>query len=470
MKKILIATLICLFIIPFVNAQQTCTISVEDPIYDSTTADVGATRTVSVTAKCSASSATASLSLVTSKETGTGTLTGVTDTGASQYESVSITTTGVTKTFTISASGVGSYSFYVKATTSDGGGAQSSTQYIQYVDPSSFVMTVDEDPSGTYASNTQVGVVITVHNLLTTSQTRNITLWFSNPSTTKDAGDPQSRLVTLKGGESTQLIWNITPVFASPTSAYVRLGDNSQATTLTFNQQTSGNGDGDGSSGGGGGGGGGGAAANKTHKKTQFWTKITPGAATIMKITDSEIGFKQINITVNNPAQSVKITVTKLDGKPASVTHEVTGKTYKYIQVDAENINETHLDKVKIQFEVNKSWINANNIDPDTIDLHRYRVNAWERLQTRKTSEDNDFIYYEAETPGFSTFAIVGEVKAEATTTTIPGLTTTTPGVTTTMPISEAGMGVSPWLIVVVVIIIAGVVGFWLYKRGLPIK
>jgi len=222
----------------------------------------------------------------------------------------------------------------------------------------------------------------------------------------------------------------------------------------------------------GGGGGGGGTTGNVTHKKSQTWTKVTPGAATIMKITDPEIGLKIINITVVNPAQTVTITVTKLDGKPATVVHEIVGKVYKYIDIDAKNINETHIDKVKIQFEVNKSWINANNIDPDTVALNRYK-NGWEKLSTRKTSEDNDYYYYEAETPGFSTFAISGEVKTE--TTTIPGVTTTIPStittiLTTTIPIMGAEMGMPVWSIVLIIIIIVAVIGFWLYKKRLVIK
>ena len=222
---------------------------------------------------------------------------------------------------------------------------------------------------------------------------------------------------------------------------------------------------GDGTNGGGGTGGGTGTTGNKTHKKTQYWSKITPGVVTIMKITDPEIGLKQINITVNNTAQKVTITVTKLDGKPASIVHEIVGKVYKYIEINAVNLNETQIDNVKIKFEVNKSWINDNNIDPDTVALNRHRVNAWERLQTRKTGEDNDLVYYEAETPGFSTFAISGEEKVETTTT-----TTTTIPITTTTPVVVSEMELSPWLIIVVIIIIAGVAGFWFYRKRLVIK
>jgi len=176
---------------------------------------------------------------------------------------------------------------------------------------------------------------------------------------------------------------------------------------------------------GGGGGGGGGTLVDKNHEKTQIWTQITPGAAAIMKVTDPEIGLKQIEITVNNPANNVKITVTKIESEPASVVYAITSKVYKYVEITAEKIDETHIDKVKIQFEVNKSWIDDNKIDSDTVFLNRYE-DGWEKLPTQKTDEDDDFIYYEAEATGFSTYAISGDLKAEATTTTVPITTTPT--------------------------------------------
>lgn len=212
-----------------------------------------------------------------------------------------------------------------------------------------------------------------------------------------------------------------------------------------------------------------GSTGSITHKKTQTWTKITPGVAAIMKIADPELGFKQISITVKNQANTVSITVTKLDSKPASVIHEITGNVYKYTEINATKINETDIDNVKIQFEVNKSWINENNIDPDTVALNRYHNDAWEKLSTKKTSEDNNYIYYEAETTGFSTFAITGEVKTETTTvsvTTTPELTTTLSLFTTTVPLIVDHV---PYFgvifIVIVIIIILAIIGFFLRKK-----
>jgi len=160
----------------------------------------------------------------------------------------------------------------------------------------------------------------------------------------------------------------------------------------------------------------------------QVWSTLTPGVAKIMEISTPETGLVKIEITVKNPVNNVKISVTKLEEKPTSIVHDVLGKVYKYIEIEARNLQDEDITVVKIEFRVNKSWIEKNNIDPDTITLNRY-TNVWKKLLTIKISEDEDFIYYEAETPGFSTFAITGE---EVSTTTLP---TTTIPTTTTIPV-----------------------------------
>ena len=185
--------------------------------------------------------------------------------------------------------------------------------------------------------------------------------------------------------------------------------------------------------GGGGGGSGGGVPLEK--KKSQTWMKITPGKPEIMYIDDPDIGLKMINITVKNPAQFVTITVTKLTGKPASVVHNISGNVYKYIEITPTNLPDENVDKAKIQFQVNKSWISSNKIDRATIALNRYKNNNWEKLTTREISEDNDYVYYEAESPGFSTFAVTGEEKV--ITSTIATTTTSLPTKITTTTISE---------------------------------
>lgn len=156
---------------------------------------------------------------------------------------------------------------------------------------------------------------------------------------------------------------------------------------------------------------GGGSGSSEPPKKTHSWTKITPGAATIMKNFDEEIGIKQISIEVNNPAQNVKITVTKYDGKPANVSVEKSGKVYRYLHVEAKNLNEK-LKKGIIGVQVEKSWIEDEKIALDLVAVSKFNENnnEWEELNTIYVEADDDYYYYDAEVTSFSYFAISGKV------------------------------------------------------------
>lgn len=66
-----------------------------------------------------------------------------------------------------------------------------------------------------------------------------------------------------------------------------------------------------------------------------------------MRIDDSEIGLKEMQI-------NVKITITKLENKPVFITHELSGKVYKYIEIK-NNIEEENIENGKIQFSLIKN-------------------------------------------------------------------------------------------------------------------
>lgn len=183
---------------------------------------------------------------------------------------------------------------------------------------------------------------------------------------------------------------------------------------------------------------GGGSSTGTGAKKT--FVKITPGVAQIMKFYNKATGIRQIKIQVKNKVQNVKITITKVDGKPATITKEISGKVYKYMSIDHENINDSDIDTAEIEFEVEKSWLTDNNLDPDSIKLMRYSNDNWEILETEKTSETANYYYYKAKTPGFSYFAIVGNPETATTTTSIATTTTTTISGTTTTTIPKEGI------------------------------
>ncbi len=64
-----------------------------------------------------------------------------------------------------------------------------------------------------------------------------------------------------------------------------------------------------------------------------------------------------------------------------------------------------NIEKATIKFVVNKTWMNENKFDMYDVKLKRF-TNSWQTLDTKYLRNDFWFYYYEAETPGFSYFAI----------------------------------------------------------------
>ncbi len=112
------------------------------------------------------------------------------------------------------------------------------------------------------------------------------------------------------------------------------------------------------------------------------------------------------------------------------------------------------MDKVKIKFKIEKSWITTNNIDSDLIVLNRWLNDKWNKLSTVKLTEDDSYVYYEAETPGFSYFMIGEEIPLPTTTTTTT-TTTTVPTTTTTIPPLVLTEEYYPMIIVIILVIFA---------------
>ena len=152
---------------------------------------------------------------------------------------------------------------------------------------------------------------------------------------------------------------------------------------------------------------GGGGTTTTTPPKIHSWTKITPGVATIMKDFNKEIGIKQIQIEVNNEAQNVKVTVTKYDSKPAAVSVAKTGKLYRYLQVETQNLAD-NLDKATMTIQVEKSWVSDNTLTKENIALFKFDESAdkWNQLATTFSEEDDTYYYYDVELTSFSYFAV----------------------------------------------------------------
>jgi len=172
------------------------------------------------------------------------------------------------------------------------------------------------------------------------------------------------------------------------------------------------------------GGGGGGSSSGSTvitptpettepvkETETGETANITPEKPVTIKSFDKSTGVKEIQIQVNNEAQNVKVIITKYDSKPSSVSVEKTGKIYKYLQIETENLDEK-LKKAIITIQVEKNWTSNNGIDKENLALFKFNneTNMWNELVTNYTSEDDTFYYYDVELTSFSYFVISEKV------------------------------------------------------------
>ena len=136
--------------------------------------------------------------------------------------------------------------------------------------------------------------------------------------------------------------------------------------------------------------------------------KIEPiEAGENVSVTFEAMNVTRIIINANNTISNVEVAIAQLEEPPN--TTNVSGILYCYFNVTATNLTDNDIANATIEFRVNKTWINENNIDEATITLSRYSDNNWSALPTAKINEDNTSLYFEAITPGFSLFAISGE-------------------------------------------------------------
>jgi PGF-pre-PGF domain-containing protein len=85
---------------------------------------------------------------------------------------------------------------------------------------------------------------------------------------------------------------------------------------------------------------------------------------------------------------------------------------YSYFTIESENL-ESGLSSVNIKFWVDRSWIQQNDVDLQTVKLSRYQDGVWQELSTQQLNADASNVYFSASSPGLSTFAIVAEAEQE---------------------------------------------------------
>jgi len=141
---------------------------------------------------------------------------------------------------------------------------------------------------------------------------------------------------------------------------------------------------------------------------------ITPESPATIEVENAAI--TELEISVLNTVENVRITVQELVDRPGEIAIAAPGAIYRYLEIIKENITDNDISSVTITFKVEKSWIEGENIDENTITLKRYNPEngGWISLPTAKVSEDATYVYFSATSPGLSYFAVSGTAMTPA--------------------------------------------------------
>ncbi|MPM40013.1 hypothetical protein SDC9_86651 [bioreactor metagenome] len=111
-------------------------------------------------------------------------------------------------------------------------------------------------------------------------------------------------------------------------------------------------------------------------------------------------------------------TVEVLKGKSIFVKTQPPGRIYKQLNIWIGNKGagrEDSIENAYTGFKVDKEWMQNNSINESNIALLWYNNSKWGPLNTERTGEDEEYVYFRAKTTAYSCFAISEYTGEEGT-------------------------------------------------------
>lgn len=143
-------------------------------------------------------------------------------------------------------------------------------------------------------------------------------------------------------------------------------------------------------------------------KETQIIPRTSAGGSISISIKSNSIDIRNITLLVNTNISSSSLIVENIND--AEITPRFpAGNIYKAFSITANAIKNEQLDKVTIDFRVNKTWLKLQNQSYNNVVLYRIPSDEslWQSLPTVSIKEDEDYYYFSSISPGFSQFVIL---------------------------------------------------------------
>ncbi len=141
---------------------------------------------------------------------------------------------------------------------------------------------------------------------------------------------------------------------------------------------------------------------------------ITNGKNVEFDFTKNATCVVYVGFDSKKTAGKVTTIAEELKNKSALVSKLPEGEVYKSFNVwvgNAGYATSENIENPVLCFKVEKSWIQDKKIDQDSIILNRYSNKTWEQLPVNLSDEDSEYLYFTADVPGYSFFAITGKTK-----------------------------------------------------------
>jgi PGF-pre-PGF domain-containing protein len=307
---------------------------------------------------------------------------------------------------------------YKTSLTVENGAGNSTVTKTNYIVVTDSVVTDPRIPNAKFSSNVTEGYAPLAVQFYDSSQNAVSRIWDFNNDGNTDSSDLNPVYVYTAPG--TYFV-NLTITNANGFSTYITtinvLEGSSSGDDSSGNDDSSSGGSSHSSSGGSSSGGGGGSPepAKNVEVKELCQVFITNGK-------EVKFDFKKNATCVVYASFDAKKTLGKtttiaemLKEKSSLVTELPSGEVYKSFNLWVGNggvASSKNIENSKVCFKVEKSWVQDKNIDQNSITLNRYSDEKWEQLPVTLSEEDDGFLYFTSETPGFSSFAITGKAKS----------------------------------------------------------
>jgi len=158
---------------------------------------------------------------------------------------------------------------------------------------------------------------------------------------------------------------------------------------------------------GGGSGGAGGSPEPQTNVQVKELSQaqVTNGKPVVFDFTNNATCVVYVSFDAKKTAGKITTIAEQLKAKSTLTSVKDSGEVG-----NSGFASEKNIGNPVVCFKVEKSWLQDKKVDQNSITLNRYSDKKWSQLPVKLLEEDNGYLYFTAETSGFSFFAITGKV------------------------------------------------------------